>query len=181
MYSETCLNRSCSKAETLLRRTDTFDPVSFLYAFLSRISKAKNCKEDTASDGYFQSSGKNVPCLTQTQIKILEFPRNRELNSTFLSIFSKEKHFFTKQQFFFDFTLQFMKQCNTFDSNSLSFIPNYSLQPTNNYHWKRYRPSNHTAPLYELLVSVLWLTLSFSQVSKICRRMHLKFREHVPL
>ena len=51
VYSETCLNRSCSKAETLLRRTDTFDPASFLYAFLSRISKAKNCKEDTASDG----------------------------------------------------------------------------------------------------------------------------------
>ena len=39
-------------------------------------------------------------------------------------------------------------------------------------HWKRYRPSNHIAPLYELLVSVLWLTLSFDEVSKTCRRMH---------
>ena len=32
------------KAETLLRRTDTFDPVCFLYAFVSRISKAKTVK-----------------------------------------------------------------------------------------------------------------------------------------
>ena len=51
VYSETCLSRSCSKADTLLRRKDTFDPVCFLYAFLSRISKTKNCKKDTASDG----------------------------------------------------------------------------------------------------------------------------------
>ena len=30
--------------ETLLRRTDTFDPVCFLYASLSRISKAETVK-----------------------------------------------------------------------------------------------------------------------------------------
>ena len=51
VYRETCLNRSCSRAENLLRRTDTFDPICFLYTFLLRISKAKNCKEDTAGDG----------------------------------------------------------------------------------------------------------------------------------
>ena len=45
------LNLSCSKVETLRRRTDTFDQVCFLYAFLLHISKAKNCKEDTASEG----------------------------------------------------------------------------------------------------------------------------------
>ena len=33
-------------------------------------------------------------------------------------------------------------------------------------------PSNHTPPLYKLLVSVVWLTLSFGEVSKTCRRMH---------
>ena len=32
----------------------------------------------------------------------------------------------------------------------------------------RQGPSNHTSPLYELLVSVLWLTLSFGEVSKTC-------------
>ena len=102
MYSETCLNRSCSKADTLLRRTDTFDSVYFLYVFLSRISKAKNCKEDTALDGkLFQSSYKKTPCLTRTQ-KFQEFPRNRELNWTFLSIFSKRNIFLHfKTTFFF--------------------------------------------------------------------------------
>ena len=34
---------------------------------------------------------------------------------------------------------------------------------------------------YELLVSVFLFTLSFGQVSKTCRRMHLKFRGHVPV
>ena len=131
MYSATCLNRSCSKAETLLRRTDTFDPVSFLYAFLSRISKAKNCKEDTALDGkLFQSSDKKTPCLTRTQ-KFQELPRNRELNRTFLSIFSKRNIFLHFKTFFlFQFTV--LKECNTFDWNSPSFIPSCSLQPTNN-------------------------------------------------
>ena len=51
VYRETCLNWSCSIAETLLRRKDMFDPVCFLHALLSRNSKAKNFKEDTASDG----------------------------------------------------------------------------------------------------------------------------------
>ena len=65
MYNKTCLNRSCSKAETLLKRTDTFDPVYFLYAFLSRFSKVKNCKEDTASDGnIFSPQIKKDPALS---------------------------------------------------------------------------------------------------------------------
>ena len=42
-------------------------------------------------------------------------------------------------------------------------------------------PSNHTPILYELLISVVWLTLSFGEVLKTCRRMHEKFRWHVPL
>ena len=81
MYSEICLNWSCSKAETLLRRTDTFDPVCFLYALLSRISKAKNYKENTASDDYiFSSQIKKAPCLTLTQTKIKGFSRKRGSN-----------------------------------------------------------------------------------------------------
>ena len=44
------LHKSIEKAETLLRRTDTFDPVCFLYASLSCISKSKTVKKDTASD-----------------------------------------------------------------------------------------------------------------------------------
>ena len=40
VYSKSSINRSCFIVETLLRRIDTFDPVCFLYAFLSRISIA---------------------------------------------------------------------------------------------------------------------------------------------
>ena len=109
MYSQTCLNWSCSKAETLLRRTDTLDPVGFLYAFLSCISKAKNCKGDIASDRYyFQSS---APCLTRTQIKILGISEKQGIKLDIFVNFLKKKHFFytLKQQFFFDFNLQFWR------------------------------------------------------------------------
>ena len=110
MYSKTCLNRSCSKAETVLRRTGTFDPICSLYAFLSRISKAKNCKEDTASYGeHFQSSvKKRTTCLTRAQ-QFQEFPRNTELNWTFLSIFSKRNIFLHFKAAFFYFNLKFWR------------------------------------------------------------------------
>ena len=106
MYSQTCLNWSCSKAETLLRRTDTLDPVGFLYAFLSCISKAKNCKGDIASDRYyFQSS---APCLTRTQIKILGISEKQGIKLDIFVNFLKKKHFFLHfKTIIFDFNLQF--------------------------------------------------------------------------
>ena len=68
--SETCINRSCSKAETLLRRTGTFDPVCFLYASLSHISKAETVQRILLqTDNFFHSSGKKDTCYTWTQIK----------------------------------------------------------------------------------------------------------------
>ena len=47
--------------------TTSFDSVCFLSASLSRISKAKNCKEDTTSGGqHFQSSEiKKHPALCE--------------------------------------------------------------------------------------------------------------------
>ena len=64
VYSETGINRSCSKAETLLRTTGTLDPVYFLYASLSRISKAETVKITLLqTDKFFQSSDKKVTCL----------------------------------------------------------------------------------------------------------------------
>ena len=56
----------------------------------------------------------------------------------------------------------------TFESNSISFFPNYPLQLTNSW----IAPSNHAQPHYELFVSALWLTSSFGEVLKTCRRMH---------
>ena len=58
--------------------------------------------------------------------------RGTELNWTFLSIFSKRDIFLHFKTKFFWFQFAVLKECNTFDSNSLSFIPSCSLQPTNN-------------------------------------------------
>ena len=68
---EICINWSCSKTEILLRRTDTFGPVCFIYAFLSPISKAETLKRTLLqTDNFFQSSDKKVTCLTPTRIKL---------------------------------------------------------------------------------------------------------------
>ena len=103
MYGDTCINRSCSKAETLFRRTDTLDLISFLYASLSHISKAETVKRALLqTDNFFSVIRLKSTCLTRTQRKILGIPRNRELNWTFLSIFSKREIFYTlKQKWFF--------------------------------------------------------------------------------
>ena len=70
MYSETCINQSFPEGETLLRRTDTFDLVCFVYASLSRISKAKTVERTLLqTNKFFQSSDKKVNCFTQLTLK----------------------------------------------------------------------------------------------------------------
>ena len=116
---EICINRSCSKAEILLRKRDTFGLVCFIYAFLSPISKAETLKRTLLqTDNFFQSSDKKFTCLTPTRIKLDIFVK-----------FLKEEHFLHfKTIIFFDFIL-FIK-CDAFESNSVSFFLSCSLQPT---------------------------------------------------
>ena len=81
VYSETCVDRSGSKAVTLLRRTNTFDPVCFLYPSLSRIFKAETVKRTLLqTDNFFQSSDKKVTYLTRTQIKVLGISEKQRIN-----------------------------------------------------------------------------------------------------
>ena len=95
VYSETCIDWSCSKAKTLLRKADTFDLVYFLYASLSRICKVKTVKRRLLqTDNFFQSSEKNVTCLTPTQIKILEISEKQRIKLDIFVNFLKKKHFF---------------------------------------------------------------------------------------
>ena len=99
------------------------------HAFLKRKTVKRTLLQ---TDNIFSPQLKS-PCLTRTQ-KFQEFPRNRELNWTFLSIFSKRNiflHFKTTEMFFL-FQFEVLKECNTFDSNSVSFILRCSLQPANN-------------------------------------------------
>ena len=121
--SETCINRSYFKAETLLRRADTFDPVCFLYASLSRISKAETVKRTLLqTDNFFQSSDKKVTCLTQTQIKVLGISEKQRINFDIFVNFLKKKRFFflhfKKVILFFDFILQFLKESDTSEYNT---------------------------------------------------------------
>ena len=103
--SETCINRSCSKAETLLGRTGTFDPVCFLYASLSHISKAEIVKRTLLqTDNLFQSSDKKFTCYTRTQIKVLGIFKKQRIN---LDIFV---NFLPFKTVFFYFILQFLKE-----------------------------------------------------------------------
>ena len=117
--NETCINRSCSKAEPLLRRTGTFDPICFLYVSLSHISKAEIVKRILLQTDFFQSSNKNVTCPTRTQLKVFGISEKQRV-WIFLSIFSKRNVFFYNltQQLFFDFILQFLKKCDTSEYNS---------------------------------------------------------------
>ena len=110
VYNETCLNRSCSYVETLLKRTDTFDPICFLYASLSRISKAETVKRALLqTDDFFQSSDKKVNCLTRTQIKVLGiFEKKRIILDIFVNFFKMKlffSHFKTVFFFFFHFAV----------------------------------------------------------------------------
>ena len=117
----------------MFKKTDTFYLVCFLYASLLHISEGETVKRTVLqTDNFFQSSDKKPTCLTRTQRKILGIPRNRELNWTFLSIFSKRNIFLHFKTTFFLFQFAVLNECNSFDSNSLSFIPSCSLQPTNN-------------------------------------------------
>ena len=95
VYSETCINRSYSKAETLLRRTDTFDPVCFLYASLSHIFKMETVKRTLLQrDKFFQSSDKKVTCLTWTQIKVLGISEKQRINlDIFVNVLKKTLFF----------------------------------------------------------------------------------------
>ena len=125
VYSETCINRSCSKAETLLRRTDTFDPVCFLYASLSHISKVETVKRTLLqTDNFFQSSDKNMICLTRTKVKVLEISEKQRINLDIFCQFSqKETPFlYFKTVFFFDFILQFLKESDTSEYNTAYWI-----------------------------------------------------------
>ena len=142
------------------------------HAFLKRKTVQRTLLQ---TDNIFSPQLKKTPCLTRTK-KFQEFPRNRELNWTFLSIYSQKKTFFyTSKQHFFFISIWSFEGVRLFWLE-LAIFYSKLLSATNQQlfsrHWKRYWPSHHIAPLYELLVSVLWLTLSFGEVSKTCRRMH---------
>ena len=163
----------------MFKKTDTFYLVCFLYASLLHISEGETVKRTVLqTDNFFQSSDKKPTCLTRTQRKILGIPRNRELNWTLLSIFSQRKIFYTlKQQWFFLISFYSFEGVRYFRVELCILI--YKLSSATNQQLLCVTESdigqgslNHTPPPYELLPSVLWLALSFGEVSMTCRRMY---------
>ena len=118
--NETCINRSFSKVETLLRRTGTFDPVCFLYASLSRISKVETIKKTLLqTDNFLQSSYKKVTCLTRTQIKVLGISEKQRISlDIFVNFFKRKRFFYTLNVIFFISCCSFFKQSDTSEYNT---------------------------------------------------------------
>ena len=117
----------------------------------------------------FQFSDKKATCLTKTEIKVSRIPRNRELIWISLSISSKTNIFYTLI-ILFHFISQFCRSAILFSRTLyLFFQVTLCNQPIVVYVTEsdmRQGPSNHTQPSYELLVSILWLTLNIGEVSK---------------
>ena len=132
VYGKTCLNRSCSKAKTLLRRTVTVSQTRFILSVFYMLSFHSFLKQKTVkrtllqTDNIFSPQIKNT--LPYAHTKISGIPEKQRV----LSIFSKRNIFLHLRTTFFLFQFAVLKECNTFDSNSLSFILSCSLQPTNN-------------------------------------------------
>ena len=111
VYSETFINWSCPKAETLLRSTGTSDPLSFLHAPLSHIPKAETVKRTLPqTDNFFRPSDKKATCLTRIQTKVLGVSEKLRINLDILSLFSKRNVFLHFKTVFFYSILQFLKE-----------------------------------------------------------------------
>ena len=159
----------------MLRRTDTLVLVYFLYTSLSRISKAETVKrKDTASDGKPFSVLRWKSHLAYVdRNKILWIPRNRELNWIFFSVFPKRDiflHFNNISFCSFEGVRYFwIKLC--ISSSKLPFPTNQQLFCVTERNIRQ-GPLNYTPLLYDLLLSLMWLTLSFGEVSETCRTTH---------
>ena len=146
-----------------------------MLSFLALLKRKTVKRTLLQTDNIFSSQIKKHP---YADTKISGISEKKRIKLDISVDFLKKKHFCTIQNnIVFNFNLQFWR-CATLLTRTLYLSTFYCklLSKTNQQlflrHWKRYRPSNHIALLYELLVSILWLTLSFGEVSKTCRRMH---------
>ena len=88
------------------------------HAFLKRNTLKRTLLQ---TDNIFSAQIKKHPAL-----------RGHKKFRNFRETEKKETFFYTSKQQFFLLQFAVLKECNSFDSNSPSFIPSCSLQPTNN-------------------------------------------------
>ena len=133
MYSETCLNRNALKRRPYWEGQTRFIQSVFYMISFHAFLKQKTVKRTLLpTDNVFSPQIKKDPALHGHKT----FRNSWETENCighFCHFSQKETFFYTsKQHFFFWFQFAVLKACNTFDSNSLSFIISCSLQPTNN-------------------------------------------------
>ena len=118
MYSKTSINRSCSKAKTFLRRTDTLNPVCFLYASFHAFikscrytAKAKSVKRTLLQKvNFFQSSNTRSHLPYPVTRENLGISEKQTIKLDISANFLKKKLFYTlKQHYFLKFHLQFWR------------------------------------------------------------------------
>ena len=158
----------------MLRKPDTFDPVCFLYVFLSRISKAEIVKRTLLQkESFFQSSDKKATCLTPTQIKIFgnqigHFCQISQ-KETFFTLSNNNNFFLISFCCFWRSAILLSQTLYLFCQVALCNQPTVVL-----CHWKRYRTGifkPYNTPLWTIGFSIMTY-ISFGEVSKNCIRMH---------
>ena len=117
----------------MLRRTDTFDPVCFLYVFLSRISNMKTVKRTLLqTNNFFQSWDRKAISLAPTQTRILGISEKQRIKLEILVKFLKKKHFLHLKTIIIYFLISYFSLSAMLFSQTLYlFFLCCSLQPTN--------------------------------------------------
>ena len=136
-----------------MRKPDTFDPVCFLYVFLSRISKAEIVKRTLLQkESFFQSSDKKATCLTPTQIKIFgnqigHFCQISQ-KETFFTLSNNNNFFLISFCCFWRSAILLSQTLYLFCQVALCNQPTVVL-----CHWKRYRTGTfkpYSTPLWTI-------------------------------
>ena len=116
---------------------------------------------------------KNI--LTYADTKIARISEKQRIKLDIFVNFLKKKHFFTLQSNnFFYFNLKFWRSANLL-TRTRYLLFQVSLCNELTIVFAPLKAISIFKPYYtpcDLLVSALWLTLSFGEVSKTCRKMH---------
>ena len=177
----------------MLRRTGTFDPVCFLIASLSRISKAKTVKRTLLQiDNFFQSSDKKATCFKQIQMNITGIFEKQRIKLNIFVNFLKKTFFYTFKTTFFWISFCSFEGVRFFLSWTLCLFFQIVLcnQPTVVLrHWKWYRTGTfkpYPTPLWTIgFSSVTYIKGTVMQIEKVlindCLRVsNVSWKSHIP-
>ena len=100
MYGKTCLNRSCSKVETLLRRTVTVSQTRFILPVFYMLSFHSFLKQKTVKRTLLQTDNISSPQIKKHPA-LRRHKNFRNSRREFCQFSQKETFFYTSEQHFF--------------------------------------------------------------------------------